>query len=340
MRLVHFMTCKWFAFIALATLGYAQDDPVFKVNSDLVLVDVQVVSKKTGRTIGDLKRGDFEIYEDGVKQDIAFFSQNTLPLSIVFLFDLTESVQPVLKPLGAGALEALQHLKPEDETAVMVYAATAQMVQDFTTDRKLTVDAIKQASEMKSEDEAFFNQGIFEAADALSRAKNPSSRRVIIWLTDNVPNIPSGGAAENLAKKGLTLHTEADAFRRLFETGTVVSSLLERSAMSNTFLVLYSKNPLFAGARKHHPPGDVFKYADQTGGQVMKSGKSEVAEKLADLIDQIRSRYSLGYRAPAAKAPGSFYEIKLKIVPEVARREGQIIVKAKRGYYRESAAKQ
>jgi len=333
------MTCKWFAFIGLAALACAQDDPVFKVNSDLVLVDAQVVSKKTGRTVGDLKRGDFEIYEDGVKQDIAFFSQNTLPLSIVFLFDLTESVQPVLKPLGAGALEALQHLKPEDETAVMVYAATAQMIQDFTTDRKLTVDAIRQASEMKSEDEAFFNEGIFQASDALNKAKNPSSRRVIIWLTDNVPNIPSGSAADNVAKKGRTLHTEADAFRRLFETGTVVSSLLERSAMSNTFLVLYSKNPLFAGVRKHHPPGDVFKYADETGGQVMKSSKSEVAEKLADLIDQIRSRYSLGYRPPASKAPGAFYEIKLKVVPEIAKREGQVVVKAKRGYYREAAAK-
>jgi len=67
----------------------------------------------------------------------------------VFLFALTDSVRSVLKPLAEGALEALQHLKPEDETAVMVYSASAQLFQDFTTELALTVAAIQNASGMK-----------------------------------------------------------------------------------------------------------------------------------------------------------------------------------------------
>ncbi|HEV2686976.1 MAG TPA: hypothetical protein VGV35_00440, partial [Bryobacteraceae bacterium] len=74
------MTVRRFLFMGLAALASAQD-PVFRITSDLVVVDAQVVSKKTGRTIGALQRGDFEVLEDGVKQDIAFFSQNELPLS-------------------------------------------------------------------------------------------------------------------------------------------------------------------------------------------------------------------------------------------------------------------
>ena len=58
----------------------------------------------------------------------------------------------------------------------------------------------------------------------------------------------------------------------------------------------------------------------------MKSGKEEVAAKLADLIDQIRTRYSLGYRASVDQPPGKFCEIKLIVSTDV--------VKAKRGYYR------
>jgi len=313
---------KLFPLMGLAVFVSGQDT-VFRVTTDLVVVDAQVVSKKTGRTIGALDRRDFEIYEDGVKQDISFFSQNELPLSIVFLFDLTESVQPVLKPLGAGALEALGHLKPEDETAVMVYSASGQLLQDFTNDRALTVAAIQKASDMTSDQEAYFNEGLYQAAAQSDRAKNPSSRRVIIWLTDNVPNIPNK-----------RVHSEADAFQRLFETGTVVSCLLERSAMSDMFLVLFEKNPMFALGRKHNPPGNVYKYAEQTGGQVMKSSKAEVATKLAELIDQIRTRYSLGYRPASDKPAGKFCEIKLKVSPAVERREGQALVKAKRGYYR------
>jgi VWFA-related protein len=269
---------------SVALMAQSPPEPVIRVTVDLVVVDAQVVHKKTGRPIGALRREDFEIFEDGVRQEVVSFSQDQLPLSIVFLFDLTESVRPVLKPLASGALAALQHLKPEDETAVMVYAASAKLLQDFTTDRALTVAAIEKASEMDSNEAAFFNEGVFQAAVQAAKAKNPGSRRVIVWLTDNVPNVPSESK----------LHTEIDALRELLESGVVVSSLLERSAMSNTFTVLYTKNPIFAAVRKHHPPGDVYKYAEQTGGQVMKSSKEEVAAKLADQIDKIRTRLSLG----------------------------------------------
>lgn len=308
----------------LAVLASAQE-ATFQVTANVVVVDAQVVSKKTGRTIGALQKTDFEILENGAKQDIAYFSQNELPLSIVFLFDLTDSVRPVLKPLAAGALEALHHLKPEDETAVMVYAASGRLLQDFTTDRALTVAAIEKARDMTSDEEAYFNEGIYQAAEQSDRAKNPGSRRVIIWLTDNVPNIPPA-----------KFHTEAEAFQRLFETGTVVSCLLERSAMSDTFLVLYSKNPLFGFSRKHSPPGDVYKYAAQTGGQVMKSSKADVATKLAELIDQIRTRYSLGYHPSTQQPAGKFCEIKVNLSPGIEKREGAVLVKAKRGYYRKS----
>jgi hypothetical protein len=189
-------------------------------------------------------------------------------------------------------------------------------LRDFTTERALTVAAIQKASEMTSDQEAYFNEGVFQAAAQADKARNPSSRRVIIWLTDNVPNVPHEG-----------VRTEADAIRRLFETGTVVSCLLERSAMSNVAMALYTKNPLFAMRRKHHPPGDVYKYAEQTGGQVMKSSKEDVATKLADLIDQIRTRYSLGYRPSAEQPAGKFCQIKLTVSPDS-------LVKAKRGYYR------
>jgi len=61
-----------------------------------------------------------------------------LPLSVVLLFDLTESVHGVLHPLAAGARAALGHLKPEDEVAVMVYAASARTVDGFTRDHART----------------------------------------------------------------------------------------------------------------------------------------------------------------------------------------------------------
>lgn len=299
------------------------DDQVIRVNVELVQVDAQVLQKKTGRTVSSVSKEDFQLYEDGVQQKIAELSQGQLPLSVVLLFDLTDSVRPVLKPLAAGALEALQHLKPEDEVAVMVYAASAQLVQDFTTERPPVVAAIEKASEMESGEPAYFNEGIFQASAQLGKAKNPKSRRTIIWLTDNVPNIPSDRE-----------HSEKEAFHEALETGTVISTLLERSAISDFFIATFSKNPMFGPFRMHNPPGDVYKYADRTGGEVMKSSKDEVSTKLAQLIDEIRTRYTLGYYPSVKQPKGKFCEVKIRVREELQKREGRLLVRTKQGYYR------
>jgi len=297
--------------------------PTIRVNVDLVQVDVQVLQKKTHRAVGSLSKEDLQLYEDGVRQTIAQFSQNQLPLSVVLLFDLTFSVQPVLKPLASGALETLNHLKPEDEVAVMVYAASSQFLQDFTTDRQPIVEAIQKASEMESSEAAYFNEAVFQASAELGKAKNPKSRRSIIWLTDNVPNIPSSKQ-----------HSEQEAFREAFETGAVISTLLERSAISDFFIATFSKNPLFEPFRMHNPPGNVYKYAEFTGGEVMTSSKEDVSAKLAQLIDEIRSRYTLGYYPSVRQPKGKFCEIKVQVRSEARKREGPLVVRTKKGYYR------
>jgi VWFA-related protein len=319
-----------------AARAQATDDEVIRVNTELVVVDAQVLNKKTGRIIGSLDRADFQLYEDGLRQEITFFSQDKLPLSVVLLFDLTDTVRPVLKPLARGALQALHHLKPEDEVAVMTYAASAKLLQDFTTDRQLIVAAIEQASEMQSDEAAFFNEGVFQAAQQSARAHNPSSRQVIIWLTDNVPNVPS----ESMRKKhgrsvaAGNLHTEKEAFNELFASGSAVCGLLERSGLSTLVEIFDTKNPLFTLGRKHHPPGDVYKYAEQTGGEVLRSNKEEVSSKLAELIDHIRTRYSLGYRPSVEQPIGKFCKLKLTVTPGIEQREGKVMVKARAGYYR------
>lgn len=300
-----------------------QEDDVFRVSVNLVQVDAQVLEKKTGRPVASLNKDDFQLYEDGVQQQIAQVSRDQLPLSVVLLFDLTSTVQPVLKPLAAGALEALQHLKPQDEVAVMVYSSSAQLLQDFTTDRNNVIAAIQKASEMQSGEAAYFNEAIFEAAEQLGRASNPRSRRTIIWLTDNVPNVPSSKQ-----------HSEKDALREVMETGTVVFALVERSAASDFFIATFSRNPMFAPLRMEHPPGDVHKYAERTGGDVMTSSKDEVSARLAKMIDEIRTRYTIAYYPSVQKPKGTFCRLKLRIAPEAEKHLGHLRVRTRTGYYR------
>ena len=67
------------------------------MNTDLVVLDAQVIDRKTRKVFGPLRKEDFEILEENVKQEIAYFGQDQLPLSILFLLDISRSVRPVIE---------------------------------------------------------------------------------------------------------------------------------------------------------------------------------------------------------------------------------------------------
>lgn len=309
-------------------------EPLFRVTVRVEVVDAQVVSKKTKHTVSSLKREDFEVYEDNVQQEITSFSQDQLPLSVVILFDLTESVRPVLRSLAQGALEALQHLKPEDEVAVMTYSASAQVVRDFTTNRGLAAAAIVKASRMKSDEAAFFNEGIYQAANHLAQAGNAGNRRVIIWLTDDVPNLPSEEILERYGKsiRNSTLHTEKEAIAQALKTDTVICTLLKRSEISDQEDAHRDVSKILG--RMMYPPGEVRKFAQLTGGEVVESSGRKMKAELAELIDDLRLRYSLSYHPSTVKPAGKFCAIKVKLSPELKKSQGGLLVFAKQGYYR------
>jgi VWFA-related protein len=312
-------------FLSLTPLG-ADQTPLFRTTSELVLVDVQVLHVKTGTPAGGLRAKDLRVLEEGVPQEISQFSRDEFPLSIVMLFDLTASVRGVLQHLAEGAKSAIAHFKPEDEVAVMVYAGGATLVDDFTRDRNRTWRGIGKAAGMRSDQPAHFNEAVYQAAMQLRKASSSSHRRVIIWLTDNYPNVP-------FRRMAFPLHTEIEALRALHEDGVVVAPILMKSAMGSVMAT-------FAGAaeaskRKEFPPGDAKKYADLTGGQAVGMRGKQPEERLAQLIDELWARYTVGYRPPESLAVGTFRKIRVELAGDGALRPKEWRVLAREGYYRE-----
>jgi VWFA-related protein len=330
------MAARPAAWIALlAAVAWGQDStPVYRTNSDLVLLDVQVIHQKTKSSMGQLEAKDFELFEGGARQTISFFDHDQLPLSAVLLFDLTDSVRGVLHRLAAGAQTALDHLKPTDEVAVVTYAASATLVDDFTRDHARTAAAIARAADMKSGDAAFFNEAVYQAAARLESSANPSSRRVILWLTDNLANVPNPSNQRHFAGGlgGAAPHTEQEAIRKLHESGTVAMPLLLKDPVAAVWgeMVIAMESPY----RKAYPPGDAHKYAELTGGFAAGMRGKEVDERLAQAIDSLRGRYTIGYRPSEEKAPGTFCRVKVTLSPAAPLRPQEWKVLARDGYYR------
>jgi VWFA-related protein len=281
---------------------------VIKVNTDLVVFDAQVIDKKNKRVIGDLTKQDFELSDNGVHQQISYFGRDELPLSILLMLDVSGSVRPILHQIRDGALGALQHLKPDDQVAVMAFGTTSELVQDFTKDRSLVSQKIEAATANdRLGSGTFLGPALDSAAIHMQAAPTQTSRRVIIVVTDNIAFMVGTN--------------EKEVMDELFESGTVVYGLIVRAAAGKFF------NILFLG--KIH---GVNHFVEQTGGEILGASKNEVDAKLAVMIDRLRARYTLGFRPTNTSEDEKFRSVEIKIAA-VKKRKEKLVVLTKRGYY-------
>jgi len=333
-----------FVFFLLNGSSHAQDSSpsagssasTIHVSSQFVILDAQVENKQTHALIDNLQVSDFRLFEDGVPQKITYFSQDRLPLSVVFLFDLTDTVRDTLKPLAEGAREILGHLKPEDEVAIMVFSSHTELLQNFTKDRALAADAISKASSMESKDGTFIHESMYQAVQQAMQSTMPGSRRVTIWLTDGTANFENARTLKTIGKGApARLHTKEESTAELLHSGVVVSALIDRTAATDMTMIALDANPfaMLFGART----GDIRKYADLTGGPVLDTSKKEIAARLAALVDQIRLRYTLGYKPSASKPQGTFCQLRLELNPATRKARAELQkaqVRTRQGYYR------
>jgi VWFA-related protein len=328
--------------LLLAQMGWAQSPAsdagsgpaTIHIDTQLVLLDAVVENKKSGQAVDTFSAKDFQLAEDGVTQTITYCSRDQLPLSVVLLFDMTETVHAALEPLAQAAMETLGHLKPEDEVAVMIFSSRTELLQDFTKNRALAADAIKTASWMADVEGTFLDEDMFEAVDQAMKARAPGNRRVLVWLTDGTANEQNSMTQASIGQHSHAhLHSQQEAMTRLLESGAVVSALIDRTAETSRAIVASAMGG--SGTRV----GDIDQYAKTTGGLVMSTSTKEAAERLALLIDQMRARYTLGFKPTRVEPQGKFCKLSLQLSPEFLRghpelRKSDFIVLTKSGYYR------
>src|SRR5437588_10676963 len=138
---------------------------VVKVDVDLVTVDALVLQKNTARIVGGLKKEDFLLYEDGAKQEITHFSQDSLPLSVLLLIDRGGCLDPFGDKVHRAAVDAIDRLKPVDEVAVMTYHDSTRLLQGFTKNRILIEDALNRIPSHDEEADHCLNKLFIDAAN-------------------------------------------------------------------------------------------------------------------------------------------------------------------------------
>jgi VWFA-related protein len=292
-----------------------QQEEALKLSTQLVVADVQVLNKKTRVPVRGLTERDFLVYEDGVKQQLTHFSKDSLPLSIVLLLDVSGSVMPVIDSVRDSGLKALNELKPGDEVALMAFGVWTNVLQEFTKDRQLVAERVGAIERMGPwiREGTYIDEAVYESAQHFAKASIPDGRRIIIIITDNFSNQPPSLG-----------HSEADSMQQLHAAGASVCGLVVGDF--NAAVNEYRKKNFFI-------KDSIGGYITETGGILSQVDKDDVTVKLARLIERLRSRYSLGYTSLNEKRDGRFRNIKVKLLPAAERREGEVTIIARKGYY-------
>lgn len=296
----------------------ATDDSL-KLQTDLVLVDVLPVQKKTARFIGGLKRDDFTIFEDGVQQKVDYFSKDKLPVSVVLLVDRAGCVNPFNQQIREATVKAISHLKPEDEVAIMTFSNKVALVQPFTRDRQVIADNIMAVERQHQSEQHYFNAAIYEASEYMKKAANPAGRRAIIVLTSLEASIDFSKVSEQ------------EALLSVLESGAVVSGVLIQTVGGRIEQGIRGK-PTSLLRHLGLRSGSLRMFVEETGGEMVGAPPDEIDATLNRLVENISASYSLAYVPTNTARDSKRRRIRVQLSPDVENREGKVVVLSRRSY--------
>ena len=292
----------------LATFAFsqAQNQPPLTFGSSVEIINLTVtVTDAQGRLVPGLDREAFSVYEDGVKQELALFNKDRLPLSVVLLMDASASMDDKMGAAQNAAKRFVATLVPEDRARVVSFNNRIDVLQDFTGDKTALNSGIDR---LRPAGSTALHNAFYVSIKDLQKEKQQGAaarRQAIILLSDgeNTSSIVTDEQVIDLARKAeisiysirLTTDYEGDKGRAAFSQATHLLSVLAR----------------------------------ETGGQAFFPAQIQELDSVYDRIaEEMRTQYSLGYVPTNLKRDGRYR----RIVVRVPARDN-VILRYKLGYF-------
>jgi Ca-activated chloride channel family protein len=276
-------------------------DGVYTMHTDVdeVLNTCAVVDEK-GRTVEDLKQGDFHVWEDGVAQSTTSFLHQDQPVALGIMVDNSGSMRDKREAVNAAALTLLRASNPKDSTFIVNFSEHAFLDQGFTSDINLLNRGL---SHYDAKGTTALYDAVAASADELSNhGKMP--RQVLLIITDG---------ADNASRLDLV-----QAIRRVQNLGGPV---------------VYTIGLLFDADKEEaaRAKSDLESLSRETGGIAYFPASLRDVDNIAtEVARDIRDQYTIGYHSTKAANLGGFRTVRIEAS---APKHGKMIVRTRRGYY-------
>jgi len=292
----------------------AQSPPPAKRQQPTIRVGVELVSLNVTVSDGthyvtDLQQDDFNVFEDGVKQDVTFFTKTNLPIALSLLLDTSASMETKLQTAQDAAIGFAKRLRPQDLAEVVDFDSRVTVLQAFTANAADLEQAIRKTSAGGST--SLYN-AVYIALKDLKKvvAKNVDEirRQAIVLLSD-------GEDTSSLLP---------------FEE---VLDLAKRSETAIYTIGLRASDGPSTGTKGFKEAEFVLRQlAQETGGRAFFPGlASELNGIYSQISDELSSQYTIGYTPRNPRRDGAWR----RIVVRTAR--PGLTSRTKQGYFAPTA---
>jgi VWFA-related protein len=310
--------------VAGAAQTQKQDsDQTFKIDTTLVSVPV-IVSDRQGRYIAGLKASDFTLYEDRVKQPIAFFADAEEPINVALLLDTSKSATWALDDIKKTAQDFLRQLRSQDRAMIVSFDRDAIALCELTSDRKTLERAVGDAQIGER-----FGTKLRDAVDAVMKEefRTVKGRKAIVLLTDGKDH-----GSEVDEQTLMESATEAD---------TLIYSVFYRSLPPWMDRDRQSPRQRQDGGWRRRRRADrvderneeaidfLRRLSEVSAGRYFSSEVSDLKQTFGQILEELRHQYRLGFYPPDHPA-GSVHSIKVEVGIEAGRPD--VVVRSRRSY--------
>ncbi len=297
-----------------------QPTETLKVNVNVVQLFFNVKDKH-GALIPNLTKDDFDIFEDGQKQTVKYFTPETnLPLTLGILIDSSGSQLHVLdmeKEVGGAFLK--QVLTDKDLAFVLDFDVDASLIQDYTRDVQRLQKALNSVK---------INSGVtMPTLPGAGGGPVPTAASPGTVLYDAVYLSAHDMLSKEVGRKAMILLTDGQDEGSKLKIKDAIEAAQKADSIVYVLLCADRGGYLSAGMG-YYGEGDMKKLTEQTGGRVINVGNK--FDKLREAFDQIaaelRSQYNIGYTPTNTKLDGGYRKLEIK-------NKQNYKIQARAGYY-------
>src|SRR5712691_5925102 len=156
------------------------ENDVVRVSTNLITVPAEVMDRN-GRYIGNLRKEDFRIFENGVEQQLSYFAAVEQPFTVALLLDVSGSTQSRLQAIRSAANTFIKRLRPNDRLLLVSFDGKINVLTEAVTlselrKKKLRLDAVNDGTLLYDAVGFVLNQ----------RLAGIQGRKAIVLLSDGV----------------------------------------------------------------------------------------------------------------------------------------------------------